>query len=294
MSGGILPEAWELSTEWDEEYLKEDKCMVNILVCVKQVPDEMEVPLDQQTHNMAREGRPGVINPFDSYALEMAVRLKEQHGGKVVLLSMGPQQAISTLRHGLSVGGDSAWLVCDPKLRGADALATSTALVAAVRHIEKKEGTFDMLFCGKQSTDGNTSQVAPQIAEFLGIPQAACVEEVECDQTSCRALCETSEGYERIQVLFPCLISVSIPKYEPRLPSIKGKITAKKAAIPVLRAEEIGLEPKHCGMDASGTWVEAVEPYMQSRTCHMLSEPSEEKAGHHLALLLQEKNLLKS
>src|SRR6056297_553406 len=140
---------------------------MKIIVCVKQVPDTTEVKIDSETNTLIRKGVPSIVNPFDRNALEAAVQLKEEHGGTVIVLSMGPPQAKDALKECLSVGADEAYLVSDKAFSGADTLATSYTLAAAI----KKIGNYDLIICGKQAIDGDTAQVGPEIAEHLDIAQ---------------------------------------------------------------------------------------------------------------------------
>ncbi len=148
---------------------------MKFIVCIKQVPDTTEVRVDPQTNTLIREGVPAIVNPFDLYAVEEALVLKERFGGEVVAISMGPPQAEEALREVISMGVDRAILVCDRKFAGADTLATSLTLSAAIR----KVGDFDIIFTGKQAADGDTAQVGPGIAELLDVPQATFVRKVD-------------------------------------------------------------------------------------------------------------------
>lgn len=144
---------------------------MNILVCVKQVPDTTEIKIDPVTNTLIRAGVPSIVNPFDAYALEMAVRLKEKMGGKVTVVSMGPAQAKEALKSCLAVGADQAFLVTDRAFGGSDTLATSYILSCAVKKMEADQGApFDFIFCGKQAIDGDTGQVGPSLAQHLALP----------------------------------------------------------------------------------------------------------------------------
>lgn len=145
---------------------------MNILVCIKQVPDTTEIKIDPVTNTLIRAGVPSIVNPFDAYALEIAARIKDvTPGTKITLLSMGPEQAKAALKECLAVGGDKAYLVSDRAFGGADTLATSYTLKTAIEKLEETEGKFDIIFCGKQAIDGDTAQVGPEIAEHLDYPQ---------------------------------------------------------------------------------------------------------------------------
>ncbi|RXI73398.1 electron transfer flavoprotein subunit beta/FixA family protein, partial [Clostridium tetani] len=150
---------------------------MNIVVCVKQVPDTTEVKIDPVTGTLIREGVPSIMNPDDKNALEEALRLKESNGAKVTVITMGPPQAESTLREALSMGADEAILISDRAFAGADTLATATALSAAIKKLD-----YDIVFAGRQAIDGDTAQVGPEIAENLDLPQITYVEKVEVDK----------------------------------------------------------------------------------------------------------------
>jgi len=235
---------------------------MNIIVCLKQVPDSTKVRLDPVTHTLIREGVQSIINPYDLYALEAALRLKDAHGGreaggvKVTLLSMGPPQAEAALREALSLGGDSAVLLCDRAFAGADTWATSYTLGQAVR----KLGAFDLIVCGKQAIDGDTAQVGPGLAERLGLPHVAFVRRAELKGSALAVERLTDDGFDRLEVDLPALITVVKEIGEPRMPSLRAKMAAKKATIPVWSAADIGAEPGSIGLPGSLTSVRKVFP----------------------------------
>ena len=147
---------------------------MNILVCIKQVPDTTIIKIDPVTNTLMREGVPAIVNPFDAFAMEAAARIKDKYKDtKIVVLSMGPAQALEALKECLSVGGDKAYLVSDRACGGSDTLATGYILANTIKHIETIEGKFDMLMFGKQAIDGDTAQVGPQVAEYLDYPQVS-------------------------------------------------------------------------------------------------------------------------
>ena len=203
---------------------------MNILVCIKQVPDTSEIKIDPVTNTLIRAGVPSIVNPFDTYALEMAVQLKERYGGTVTVVTMGPPQARDALKHCLSVGADRAVLMTDRAVGGSDTLATSYILACVARTL----GPFDIIFCGKQAIDGDTAQVGPQVAEDLDYPQVTYGLEAEVDGDTLKVKKEVEEGVEVIGVKFPCLITYTKPAWDPRYPTIKRKMAANKAEIPVL------------------------------------------------------------
>lgn len=225
---------------------------MNIFVCIKQVPSTTEVKVDPKTKTLVREGVESVINPFDTYALEEAVRLKEQHGGKVTVLTMGPPQAEDALRDALAVGADEAILLSDRAFAGADTLATSYVLARAV----EKAGPCDIILCGKQTIDGDTGQVGPEIGEHLGMPCVTSVRKIsDVANGSFTAERLIEEGYERVGSSLPCVVTVVREINEPRMPSLRGMMAAKKAEIPVWTAADIGADTGSIGLDGSPTQV---------------------------------------
>jgi len=225
---------------------------MNIVVCIKQVPDTGDVRIDPETKTLIREGVESVINPFDCYALEEGVRLKERFGGTVTVISMGPPQAEKALREAVSLGADKAILVSDRAFAGSDTLATSYALATAI----KKIGEIDLIICGKQAIDGDTAQVGPGIAVHLDMPQITFVRKIEeIADGKIRAERMTEEGYDIVEAELPAVLSVVKEINEPRIASLKGKMTAKKAEIPTWTAEEVGADTERLGLDGSATMV---------------------------------------
>jgi len=229
-----------------------------MIVCLKQVPATQEVKIDPERGTLIREGIEVETNPFDLNALEEAVRLKERFGGEVIALSMGPPQAESTLREALGIGADKAILLSDKALAGADTLATSYTLACAIRKI----GEFDLIFCGEKTTDGDTAQVGPELAENLGIPFVPYIRKIE--EIGDRHLIvhrEIEEGFQVVQVPIPCLLTVTKDINEPRLPSLKDILRAKKAEIKIWTADDLSdvCEKGRFGLEGSPTRVIKVE-----------------------------------
>jgi electron transfer flavoprotein beta subunit len=225
---------------------------MNILVCIKQVPDTKDVKLDPVTNTMAREGVASIMNPFDRHALEEAVRIKEQHGGAVTALSMGPPQAEEVLREAIACGADEGVLVSDRSFAGADTWATSYTLGMAARAL----GEFDLTICGKQAIDGDTAQVGPGLAYQLKIPYVTCVQKIRSMENG-SLLVERmmDDGYDVVRLPTPALLTVVKDINEPRVPSLKGKMKAKKADIRILTARDIAAEENCIGLAGSPTQV---------------------------------------
>jgi len=229
---------------------------MNIVVCIKQVPDTVEVKIDPKTNTLIREGVVAVINPFDMYAIEEGVRLKERFGGKVTIVTMGPPQAQDALRDALSLGADEAILLSDRAFAGSDTWATSMVLSRAI----EKLGDVDLIICGKQASDGDTAQVGPGIAAHLNFPQATYVRKIDTvhmDTDPKMMVVERllEEGYEIIELSLPAVVTVLKEINEPRMPSLKGKMRAKSAQIPVWTNKELGIESTQLGLTGSPTQV---------------------------------------
>ncbi len=224
---------------------------MDIIVSIKQVPDTNEVRIDPVTNTLVREGVPTIINPFDENAIEEALRLRDKHGGKVTVITMGPPQAQEALREALAMGVDEVILVSDRKFAGADTWATSYTLAQTI----KKIGKFDLLLFGKQAIDGDTAQVGPGVAEQLDIPQVAYVKKIEINNNIAKVERVMEDGYEIVEVKLPALFTVMKEINEPRLPSLKGKIMAKKKEIPVWNFGDIEAKEEYVGLDGSPTKV---------------------------------------
>lgn len=207
---------------------------MKLLVCVKQVPDTTEIRIDPETNRLIRDGVPSIVNPFDGYALEMAARIKDQRDDvQIIVMSMGPMQAKEALKTCLAVGGDKAYLISGRRFGGSDTLATSYILFCAIKKLEEIEGKFDVIFCGKQAIDGDTAQVGPELAEYLGVPQVTYGLTAEIVDNEIQVTRETEDGQEILGVSFPCLVTATKPSFDPRLPTIKQKLAARKKEITV-------------------------------------------------------------
>lgn len=226
---------------------------MNIIVCLKQVPDTTEVRIDPVRGTLIREGVPSIINPDDRNALEEALRIKDENENvKVTVLSMGPPQADVALREALAMGADEAVLLSDRAFAGSDTWATSTALAAGVRKI----GDYDIIFCGRQAIDGDTAQVGPQIAEHLGLPQITYVEELKIEKDRLIAKRALEDGHFVIESSMPVLLTAIKELNEPRYPSIRGIYESHgEDKVKVWSAEDVEADFDNLGLNGSPTKV---------------------------------------
>jgi electron transfer flavoprotein beta subunit len=229
---------------------------MNIIVCIKQVPETTEVRINPETNTLIREGVKSIINPFDMYAIEEGVRLKERYGGKVIVVTMGPPQAEAALREAISMGCDEPVLISDRAFAGGDTWATSNTLSAAINKIKSQFGGFDVVICGKQASDGDTAQVGPGISAILDIPQVTYVKKIEeIKDNKVRVERMSEEGFDVIEVPLPALFTVVKEINVPRIPSLKGMMRSKSAKITVWSAKDINVEAKNAGLSGSRTTV---------------------------------------
>ncbi len=224
---------------------------MEIIVSIKQVPDTTEIKIDPETNTLIRDGVPSIINPFDVNAIEEGLRLREKHGGRVTVITMGPPQADTALRDALAMGVDDVILISDRKFAGADTWATSYTIAKAI----EKMGKFDVLFFGKQAIDGDTAQVGPGVAEWLDIPQVAYIKKIEIKDNTAKVQRMMEEGYEEVEIKLPALFTVLKEINEPRMLSLKGKMMAKKKEITVWTADDIEAEDDKIGLNNSPTKV---------------------------------------
>jgi electron transfer flavoprotein beta subunit len=211
---------------------------MNVVVCVKQVPDPNSVgQLDPSTHNLRREGVEVVLDPGDEFGIEAGLQLAEAHGGQVTVVSMGPEKGLDAIRKALAMGAAKGVLVSDPALAGADALTTAKVLAAAIR----REG-FDLVITATESTDGYTGVVPQAMAEYLGVPAVTFAKAVESDGSTLKVRRQTEVGYDRVEAALPALVSVTAGVNEPRYPSLKGIMAAKSKPVDRLSVADLGLE----------------------------------------------------
>lgn len=261
---------------------------MNILVCVKQVPDTTEIKIDPVKNTLIREGVPSIVNPFDGYALEAAARIKDKNPDtKIVVVSMGPEQAKAALKECLAIAADKAYLVSGREFGGSDTLATSYILSETIKQLETMEGKFDCIFCGKQAIDGDTAQVGPEIAEHLDYPQVTYGLEAEIDGTTVKVHKEVEEGVEVIGVQTPCVVTFTKPSWDPRYPTIKRKMAANKAVIPTLAPSDLaGIDLERCGLKGSPTKVKKTfVPQKKTGGVKIQEEAAEDSAKKLFSLL---------
>lgn len=258
---------------------------MKIVVCIKQVPDTAEVKINPHTGTLIREGVPSIINPFDMHALEAGIQIKEKVGGKVTVITMGPPQAETALRDAISIGADEGVLISDKEFAGSDTWATSYTLSKAIEKIGA-----DIILCGKQAIDGDTAQVGPETAEFLNIPHISYVKKIEeINENIIRVQRMMDEGYDIVESTMPVLLTVVKEINEPRLPSLKGKMAAKKALIQKWGQSDIQAEKDNIGIKGSPTQVKNIfSPEARSDRKMLVGTPVEQ-----VEALLQELRSLK-
>ena len=224
---------------------------MEIVVCIKQVPDTTEIKINPVTGTLIRDGVPSIMNPDDKGGLELALRMKDQYGAHVTVITMGPPQADLVLREALAMGADAAILLTDRKFAGADTLATSNALAGALRTLK-----WDLIITGRQAIDGDTAQVGPQIAEHLGIPQISYVANLaRKSDNEFLVKKETEEGYQMLEVSAPCLLTVLASANKARYMSVPGIVDAYNKEVQLWSADKIDVDETKLGLKGSPTKV---------------------------------------
>jgi len=225
---------------------------VNIIIPIKQVPETSNVKMDKEKGTMIRDGVQTVINPLDLYALETGIQLKEKFGGKITVISMGPPSAVKALKEAVAMGCDDAVLLSDKKFAGSDTWATSYTISQAI----KKIGHYDLIIAGERATDGDTGQVGPGIAAWLDLPLATYVSKiVKVDEKELVVERLVEEGYQKLQMPLPALLTVVKEISNPRLPTLRGKKRARATEVPIFTAEKMDLDPEFLGLKGSPTKV---------------------------------------
>jgi len=256
-----------------------------VIVFVKQVPDTQNISGEAMTPQgtVNRAALPAIFNPEDLNALELALQLKDRYNARVIVGTMGPPNAAEVLRNALYRGADEAFLLTDRAFAGADTLATSYALSCAA----KKYGKFDLILCGRQAIDGDTAQVGPEIAEHLGYPQVTYGLEAKAADDGLHVYREAEDGKEIIGVQTPCLVTFTKPSFDPRFPTIKRKIAARKAQIVHLTAAELtNTDPARVGLKGSPTKVKRTYVPPRKEAGVVVKEETVEASAHKLYELL--------
>ena len=267
---------------------------MRIIVPIKQVPETSSVKMDEETGTMIREGVEAIVNPLDLYAIETALRLREELDGEVITISMGPPGAETAVREAIAMGCDSGFLLSNKTFAGSDTWATSYALSALIRRI----GDYDLIICGERATDGDTGQVGPGIAGFLDLPVATYVggiDEADDSRLHVRRLVEN--GHELLEVELPAVLTVVKEIGEARLPTLHGKRRARSVEIPVLGPDDLDVEAKHLGLTGSPTRVVKIFRPKVARECTKIPAKDEadvEAAVDGLVEFLQKKELLQT
>lgn len=263
---------------------------MRIIVLIKQVPDTTEIKINPKTGTLIREGVESIINPDDIHAIELAVKLKNDYGGKSVVISMGPTQAIDAISEAMGMGIDEGILLTDRNFAGADTWATSLTLGKAIRKIKK----YDLIICGRQAIDGDTAQIGPQVAEFLNLPQLTYVRQIE-EINEERIIIQRAleDGYEKIESQLPALITVTGEINTPRYPRMDLLINAckEKANIQIWNAADLGVNVQDIGLAGSLTRVIRTFPPKTKREGEIL-KGSKEEVVNQLLDRLNEKHLV--
>lgn len=265
---------------------------MNIVVPIKQVPETSNVKMDPVTGTMIRDGVESIINPLDLYAIETAIQLKEEQGGKVTAITMGPPSAEKALREAIAMGCDEGVLVSDRKFSGADTWSTAYVLVNAVRTL----GGVDLVIAGERATDGDTGQVGPAMASALDLPLATYISRIDKVEPGCLTVERLVEdGYETLEVDLPALLTVVKEISYPRLPTLRGKQKARATDLPVLTAADLAVEEAKLGLKGSPTRVVKIETPKVTRggtVKKAADEASLTEAVDDLVRFLQAKELI--
>lgn len=258
---------------------------MNIIVCIKQVPDSTRVKVDPKTGTLIRAGVPSILNPYDHYALEKALAIKAKTGAKVTVLSMGPTQAVAVLRLALALGADEGVLLSSRAFAGSDTWATSYALAMAIRKI----GSFDMILCGQMAIDGDTAQTGPGIAFHLGIPQITFCESVDSDGSHAVVKKLIEGGHQILEADLPVLITMTMPvDYAPKYPSFMAAHKAQDKKTVTWTEKEIGADMHKLGLEGSPTRVSRIFPPAARQKGEMFNGSAEEMAAKFVEILKKE------
>lgn len=256
---------------------------MKIAVCVKQVPAYSDGLMDSKTGVLLRAGLESILNVYDLPAVETALRIKEEVGATVDIFTMGPQKASAVIKEAYSMGADRGYLISDISFSRADVLATSYTLVQGMQSIED----YDLILCGKQTTDGDTAQVSGAIARWLNIPHASWVSKIVNVKNDCITVSQTmEEEIVTVKVPYPCLLSVERSVFIPRMPSLKLKIAAKKKNMEVLSLDSMqDKDKKNYGLTGSATKVERIFPAAKTKPQEVIQKESKEVASYILDII---------
>lgn len=262
---------------------------MNIVVCIKQVPDTTEIKIDPVKNTLIRNGVPSILNPFDKNALEQALRLKDQYGGTVTAISMGPNNAKAVLREALSLGADKAYLITDRAFGGSDTYATSYILSKAIQKI----GTFDFILVGKQAIDGDTGQTGSSIAEHLNINRLSYVLDIKMEGDKCIVKRQIEEGIEVVEAKLPVLCTITKESNKPRYATIKRKIDSLKAEIKEISLSDMpDTDITKIGLKGSPTRVKATFTPKRQASGEIIEVKNPKETAKNLVCKLLEAKLL--
>ncbi len=258
---------------------------MNIIVCIKQVPDSTRVKVDPKTSTLVRTGVPSILNPYDHFALSQALKIKAKTGATVTVLSMGPQQANSVIRLALALGADKGILLSDRAFAGSDTWATSYALATAIRKI----GNYDLIMCGQMAIDGDTAQTGPGIAFHLGVPQVTFCDSIDVAGGKVILRKIIDGGHQIMEADLPALVTMTMPvDYVAAYPSFLGAFHAQKKPSETWTAAHIGADPKKLGLDGSPTRVDRIFPPPARAKGEIYSGGAVEMANKVLEILKKE------
>ena len=262
---------------------------MRILVCVKQVPGTTKIEVDEKTGVLKRDGVESKMNSYDLYALETSLWIKEKMGGSITVITMGPPQARDIIKEAYMMGIDEGYILSDRRFAGADVLATSYTLSQGIRAI----GSFDIILCGKQTTDGDTAQVGPALAEYLEIPHVAWVKAIESiSEKSMVVAQDMADSTEIVELTYPCLITVEKDIMQPRLPSFRKKLLTADREIKMLSLDDFAdRDADKYGLSGSPTRVERIFP-PEVNTRQMIWEGNPEELAENMFNTLEELKLL--
>jgi electron transfer flavoprotein beta subunit len=262
---------------------------MDIVVCIKQVPETNDIGWDPKTGTLIRESTGGILNPNDKNAIEAALQLREKHGGLITAISMGPPQAEDALREALGMGADKAILLSDRQFAGADTLSTSYALSLALKKIVR----FDLILCGKESSDGMTAQVGPQLAELLNLPQLTNATEIIINSNSVRIKQKLEDGFRILKTSFPALITVEREMNQPRIPPMDSIMEAyREKDVLVWSVGNLGGDKERFGLKGSPTQSRKVYTKIVKKGEITLLEGEPDKVARELIQILKQRDLL--